>query len=125
MSWWAQSQAASAHLIILRSGEVWLTVPLESVAWHAGTDGSTGRTAFWRTHNVNGQSIGVECEGFASQPFPSAQIAAIRQVADWLAATYPIPREHTLNKIAGHHAHAEISNQRGDPGPHWDWDWVL
>lgn len=125
MSWWNSSGGASAHLIVRRDGSVWLTVQPKDIAWHAGTDASTGRTPFWRTHNVNPHSLGIECEGFAAEPFPAAQVAAIRRVADWLTATYPIPRAHTVDQVAGHHAHSEISNQRGDPGPHWDWSWVL
>lgn len=130
VDWWTQSGTASAHIIIRRDGAIWLTVEPKDIAWHAGTNndpngGVYGRTPFWRAHNINGSSLGIECEGFAASTFPAAQIAAIRRVADWLTATYPIPRQHTFDQIAGHHAHSEISANRGDPGPHWDWAWVL
>ena len=30
-----------------------------------------------------------------------------------------------LDAIDGHHAHGELSSSRTDPGPHFDWSWVL
>ncbi len=121
---------AGAHLCILRDGTVVLTCDLRHVAWHAGTShvpGSDtyGRTPFWRRTNINGYSIGVELEGFCATGYTPAQAAACRRVSDWLTARYGILREHTFDQIDGHHSHSELSAMRGDPGPLFDWRWVL
>ena len=116
---------AGAHLCVLRDGGVVLSCLLENIAWHAGTDYDTGRTMFWRGTNINPYSVGIELEGFAETGFTEKQAAAVRRVSDWLTDRYGIPRKHTFDQIAGHHAHSEISNQRSDPGPHFDWSWVL
>jgi N-acetyl-anhydromuramyl-L-alanine amidase AmpD len=121
---------AGAHLCILRTGEVVRTVRLEDVAWHAGTHNNPardgfGRTPFWRSHNINTHSVGVEIEGFLTQGYTEAQAAACRRVSDWLTSKYDIPREHSFDAIAGHHAHGELSRDRTDPGPLFDWAWVL
>lgn len=123
--------AAGAHLCVLRSGEVVLTCLLDDTAWHAGTDGRPGsgvygRTPYWRTHNVNPYSVGIELEGFAATGYTAAQAGACRRISDWFTAKYPaIPREHTFDQMAGHHAHGELSSSRSDPGPLFDWGWVL
>jgi hypothetical protein len=123
------SGAAGAHLCILQSGEVVLTCKLEDVAWHAGTSNDPhsdtyGRNAYWRSHNINPYSVGIELEGFSNKPFTPAQQAAIQRVADWLTEKYGILRKHTFDQITGHHAHSELSAMRSDPGPGFDWDWV-
>jgi hypothetical protein len=38
---------------------------------------------------------------------------------------YQITRQHTFDAIDGHHAHGELSSSRTDPGPKFDWSWVL
>ena len=121
---------ASAHLGLLQDGTVVRFRPFEDVTFHAGTDndpngGIYGRTPFWRSNNINPHSIGVELEGFLDKGYTPAQAAAVRRVADWLAAHYPIPRQHTFDQLAGHHAHSELSSSRSDPGPRFDWSWVL
>lgn len=116
---------AGAHLCVLRNGTVVRTVRLEDAAWHAGTSATTGRTPYWRTHNANPYTIGVELEGFVSSGYTTAQAAACRRISDWCMARYPIPRRHSMDAMPGHHAHSDISNQRTDPGPLFDWAWVL
>jgi AmpD protein len=123
--WNDPTASASAHLAILRDGSVVLTVPLDNIAWHAGTDASIGRTAFWQRTNINPFSVGIELEGFAATGFTPRQVRAARRVADWLTARYHIPREHTRDQIDGHHMHSELSNQRHDPGPTFSWRAVL
>lgn len=122
--------AAGAHLCVLESGLVVLTCRLEDIAWHAGTHGvcgrdGYGRTEFWRTHNINPYSIGVEVEGYVVRGFTPEQAAACRRIADWLTQQYGIKREHTFDEIDGHHAHGELSSSRTDPGVYFDWNWVL
>jgi N-acetyl-anhydromuramyl-L-alanine amidase AmpD len=124
---------AGAHLCILKDGTVVLTCRLEDVAWHAGTDnnplgGQYGRTPFWRMHNINPYSIGIELEGFADARdggYTGAQVRALRRVTDALCARYGIQRQHTLDQIDGLHTHEELSANRGDPGDAFSWAWVL
>lgn len=115
---------AGAHLCVLRDGTIVRTVRLEDVAWHAGTDAAIGRTAFWKAHNVNPYSIGVELEGFAATGYTAEQAAAVKRITDYVTRQYGVLRKHTVDQITGHHAHSEISNQRSDPGPGFSWSWI-
>jgi N-acetyl-anhydromuramyl-L-alanine amidase AmpD len=116
---------AGAHLCILRNGTVVRTVKIEDAAWHAGTDADTGRTTFWRTHNINPYSVGVELEGFFESGYTIEQSWAVRKISRWFEQKYGVMRRHTWDQITGQHAHSEISNQRQDPGPMFDWEWVV
>jgi N-acetyl-anhydromuramyl-L-alanine amidase AmpD len=122
--------AAGAHLAVLRDGTIVRLRPFEDVTWHAGTNndprgGIYGRTGFWRTHNINPYSLGVELEGFAASGYTDAQAAAVSRIADYVTAVYGVPRQRTYDAIPGHHAHGDISANRSDPGPLFDWKWVL
>jgi N-acetyl-anhydromuramyl-L-alanine amidase AmpD len=113
--------AAGAHLCVLRDGTVVRTVRLEDIAWHAGTDnnpnsGVYGRDGFWRSHNVNPFSVGIENEGFAASGITEAQVQANIRIARYLTSVYHVPAVHVQDQIAGHHTHAEISSNRTDPG---------
>lgn len=124
------SGAAGAHLCLLRSGEIVLTVKLEDVAHHAGTDnnprsGVYGRTPFWRGHNVNPYSIGVELEGFAISGYTAEQARGVRTISEWAKAIYGIAQEHTFDRIDGQHTHGELSSSRSDPGQLFEWSWAL
>jgi len=57
--------------------------------------------------------------------YTQAQADACRNVSDWLTQHYQITRQHTVDAIDGHHAHGELSSSRTDPGPKFDWSWVL
>ena len=120
---WNQGKA-DAHLSVLESGEIVLTCLIEDVAWHAGTNATIGRTAFWRRNNINPHSIGIELEGFTTRPYTAGQARAVRRIALWAEAKYGIPRVHTVDQIEGQHLHSELSNQRSDPGPGFGWDWA-
>ncbi len=115
---------AGAHLSILRDGHKVLNVRVEDVAWHAGTDRTTGRTPFWQAHNINPYSLGIELEGFAGKPYTPEQAVALGEVAQWLAAEHGVARAFTGDSLTGWHRHSEISNQRSDPGPTFDESWV-
>lgn len=121
---WNQGNAG-AHLCILMDGRVVLTCKLENIAWHAGTDANNGRTQFWKTHNINPYSVGIELEGFYDKGYTAYQIAACVQVARYLTQQYGIVKEHTFDHIPGHHTHSELSNQRLDPGPYFPLDKIL
>jgi len=129
LDWWDHGKAG-AHFGITRDGEIVLTSRLENIAWHAGTDndpdgGTYGRTAFWRTHNINPYSVGVELEGFTTTPYPEPQIQACIKLGRWLTRTYGIPTVHSFDTIPGHHLHSELSANRSDPGPLFPLDRIL
>jgi N-acetyl-anhydromuramyl-L-alanine amidase AmpD len=121
---WNQG-AASAHLCVLRSGEIVRTVEIENIAWHAGTNATTGRTAFWKANNINPYSIGVELEGFVATGYTREQIDACVNIGRWAQAKYGIRPVRGGDSLDGHHLHGEISNQRSDPGPLFPFDAIL
>jgi N-acetyl-anhydromuramyl-L-alanine amidase AmpD len=121
---------AGAHFAICRNGDIVLLCRPENIAFHAGTDGipgseTFGRTEFWRTHNINPHSVGIELEGFVGDEYTEEQIEACIALGRWLTRTFPIPVEHTFDRIEGHHAHSEISSQREDPGPNFPFERIL
>lgn len=122
---WNNGCAASAQLVVGTDGECVLAVNIEDVAWHAGTDVTTGRSAFWKANNVNPYSIGVEFCGFVGQPFTDAQYEKGNEIAHWLEQEYGVPRVQTDDLIPGWISHEAISNQRSDPGPTFSWDRFL
>jgi N-acetyl-anhydromuramyl-L-alanine amidase AmpD len=118
VSWLRDPRAhASVNFVVSRTGSVQKLVPLHDIAWHAGN---------WA---VNKRSIGIENEGFASDPggFPLAEYKATATIAGRVArqALIPIDRRH----IIGHNEVPDPNDplQGGgidghtDPGPHWDW----
>lgn len=131
--------AAGADLCILRDGTVVLVrgryagrtlAPFEAVMWHAGTNGDPyggvyGRDTFWRGHNINPHSHGVEIEGFVATGYTSAQAQSVRRVSLGMHARFGTPIVHAIDAIAGQHLHQEISANRGDPGSLFDWRWAL
>lgn len=121
---WNQG-AASAHLCVLRSGEIVRTVEIENIAWHAGTNAASGRTAFWKANNINPYSIGVELEGFVTSGYTREQIDACVKIGRWAQAQYGIQPVRGGDSLDGHHLHSEISNQRSDPGPLFPFDAIL
>lgn len=126
INWWNNPSAgASAHYIIRKDGTIVETVAPENIAWHAGTDRSTGRTEFWKNTNINGYSIGIELEGFTTDKWTDAQYTSLTKLGQLFKDNYKILPEHTFDKIDGWHTHAEISNQRSDPGPNFDMQRVL
>lgn len=130
---------AGADLCVLRSGEVVLVrgkvngvlrAPFEVAMYGAGTSsnpnsGTYGRTPFWRSHNINPHAVHVELEGFATTGYTAEQARACRRISDYFANVLGIRRAHTFDTIPGYHAHSELSAMRGDPGPLFDWAWVL
>lgn len=117
INWWNTNGQSGAHYIISKDGTIVQTVPDEFIAWHAGTDASTGRTRFWEQNNINTDSIGIELEGYTHTPYTSEQYKSLTELGAYLSKKYNIPVEHTFDKIEGWHTHSEISNQRSDPGP--------
>src|SRR3979411_2213419 len=78
--------AAGAHPCILQRGEVVRTVRLEGVALeprtqHVRAKDGYGRTPFWRNHNINVFSVGVEIEGFLTKGYTQAQADGCRRIS--------------------------------------------
>ena len=99
----------SAHLLILRSGEVLQFVNFNDRAWHAG------RSIYLGKKECNDYSIGIELEGSDDLPFDEVQYAVLAQVTAALQAAYPKILQH----LAGH---SDIApGRKTDPGPFFDW----
>lgn len=104
-----EGMQVSAHILILRSGEVIQCVNLKDRAWHAGRSSYLGKV------ECNDYSIGIELEGSDDVPFEMAQYEALAQLVNVLQKEYPKIKQH----IAGH---SDIAPQRKtDPGPYFEW----
>lgn len=130
----------SAHVVIGRDGQVVQLVPLDTVAWHAGTSTWQGST------NVNSRALGIELVNWGAlsgpqtakwltwtgKPLPDAevvwqpapggagwhaysepQIAAVIELVRVLAAALPI------RWLLGHEQVAP--GRKHDPGPAFPW----
>ncbi len=106
---WFQNPSAnvSAHYVVSKGGEVTQMVENRYKAWHARC---------W-----NPRSIGIEHEGYVSDPanYTEAMYQASAALTRWLCDTLGIPK--TRDHIKGH---VELSdcNNHTDPGPYWDWN---
>jgi N-acetylmuramoyl-L-alanine amidase len=103
----------SAHYTVGTDGRVYVHVPEERRAWHAGV-------SFWAGEaNVNGCSIGIELVNpgheFGYVPFAEAQIAALIELAHTILTRHPIPPERVLG-------HSDVAPARKmDPGELFPW----
>jgi len=111
----------SAHFTIGEDGGVIKSVPAEEIAWHAGTH-PLGSGEKYESRVLNRNSIGIEHGGFVDDPdFPTEeQYVTSAALTRYLCELYriPIDREHIVG-------HEEIKSAKGDPGPHWDWDYYM
>ncbi|AUX85742.1 1,6-anhydro-N-acetylmuramyl-L-alanine amidase AmpD [Acinetobacter tandoii] len=104
-----QELKVSAHLLILRTGEVLQFVNLAHRAWHAG------RSSYLGQQECNDYSIGIELEGSDDCAFESLQYQVLAQVVVSLQQAYPAIKQH----VAGH---SDIApGRKTDPGPYFDW----
>ena len=104
-----EGMQVSAHLLILRTGEVIQFVNFSHRSWHAG------RSSYLGLKECNDYSIGIELEGSDDLPFEAAQYQALVEVVKILRKAYPKIKNH----IAGH---SDIAPKRKtDPGPYFDW----
>ena len=103
------SLKVSAHLLILRTGEIIQLVSFNDRAWHAG------RSSYLGVPECNDYSIGIELEGTDDQPFTEAQYIAVNMAMIAIQQAYPQTRQH----VAGH---SDIApGRKTDPGPYLDW----
>ncbi len=101
----------SAHFLIRRHGQLVQFVSADARAWHAGVSQFLGR------ERCNDFSIGIELEGSSQRPFTPSQY---RQLVNLIAL---LRTEYGLTAIAGH---CDIApGRKVDPGPLFDWSWVL
>ena len=99
----------SAHVLILRTGEIIQLVSFNDRAWHAG------RSSYLGVPECNDYSVGIELEGTDDQPFTDEQYAAVITAILSIQQAYPHTRQH----LAGH---SDIApGRKTDPGPHLDW----
>lgn len=96
-------------------GHIAQHVKAKDVAWHAGN---------WF---VNAKSIGLEHEGFLTNPdawYTEAMYLSSSRLVKYLAEKYDIPldRQHILghDTVPGTTT-ATIPGMHTDPGPYWDW----
>lgn len=103
----------SAHFFIARNGQIFLFVPMEYVAWHAGLskwDGLDG---------LNEYSFGIENAGSVGVPFTYEQYDANARLCGWLMRKHP---DITIDRILGHDQVAWPRGRKHDPGHLFDWD---
>jgi N-acetyl-anhydromuramyl-L-alanine amidase AmpD len=116
VSWFESAESkVSAHYVVDRDGTLYRCVPDDRRAWHAGGSVLAGRA------NVNDYSIGIELAGFASRPYPEAQIDALVELCVALCLRHPAI---TVDRIVGHEHVAMPPGRKTDPGPHFPWDTV-
>lgn len=105
-----EGMQVSAHLLILRTGEVLQFVNFNQRAWHAG------RSSYLAKQECNDYSIGIELEGSDDTDFEEIQYQVLTDVVLQLQGAYP----KTIDHIAGH---SDIAAKRKtDPGPHFHWN---
>lgn len=109
-----QGVHVSAHLFIRRDGELIQFVPLHQRAWHAG------QSAFQGRERCNDFSIGIELEGTDEAPYAPAQYHRLTMLCRALMVAYPAI---TPDRITGHEHIAP--GRKTDPGPHFDWPWLV
>ncbi|MBI5494183.1 MAG: N-acetylmuramoyl-L-alanine amidase, partial [Deltaproteobacteria bacterium] len=134
ISWLANTASqASAHYCIRSSdGQITQMVKLANKAWHAGNSG------------FNARSVGIEHEGYVSDPSRWFTDVMYRKSADlvkWLANRYAVPLDRT--HIIGHYQVPSSGNgapcsttatncggaghhtDPGNGGRGWRWDYYL
>ena len=112
ISWFknASSQVSAHYCIRSSDGDITQMVREQDIAWHAGN---------W---NYNKAAIGIEHEGWLSQPSKWYTETMYRRSAQLTAAitkryNIPVNRSHIIG-----HAEVPPPNTHTDPGPGWDWN---
>ncbi len=110
ISWFKNPSAkVSAHYVVRSSdGQITQMVDDSDIAWHDAC--------------FNSETIGIEHEGYVSDPgkwYTDAMYAASAKLTAWLCDQYGIPKDR--NHIMGHGEAPDCSTHT-DPGSGWDWD---
>lgn len=104
-----QGMEVSAHVLILRTGEVIQFVNFDDRAWHAG------RSSYLGQNECNDYSIGIELEGSDDLPFEDIQYEMLADVVLAIEQAYPKTKQH----LAGH---SDIApGRKTDPGMYFNW----
>ncbi len=104
-----EGMQVSAHVLILRTGEVLQFVNFKDRAWHAGRSSYLGKV------ECNNYSVGIELEGSDDLAFEGVQYQSLVDVTVALQQAYPQIRQH----IAGH---SDIApGRKTDPGEFFQW----
>jgi len=103
----------SAHYLVEEDGRIFLLVPEDRRAWHAGVSSWLGRG------DVNGRSIGVEIVNpgheFGYRRFPEPQMAAVIALCQDIVTRHGLRRDAVVG-------HADVAPARKeDPGELFDW----
>lgn len=106
----------SCHYLIGTTGQIYQLVPDTRCAWHAGVSAWDGITA------VNPRSIGIELENAntGTDPYPSAQYAALVTLTRTLLLAHPI----LAARIVRHLDIAVPKGRKSDPAG-FDWQRYL
>jgi N-acetylmuramoyl-L-alanine amidase len=106
----------SSHYLISKFGEIYLLVPEDKRAWHAGV-------SYWRGNSdVNACSIGIELENpgheFGYQDFSISQMNALIELSQEILSRHPIPARNVVG-------HSDVAPRRKqDPGELFDWKFM-
>ena len=123
ISWFKNpSSAVSAHYVISKTGEITQMVQDKDIAYQAGN---------WV---YNTQSIGIEHEGFVSDPSTTeAMYQSSSELVKYLAQKYNIPLNHVIGMaptnpadgsgIIGHNQVPGATHT--DPGNNWNWEYYI
>jgi N-acetylmuramoyl-L-alanine amidase len=104
------------HWLIDEDGTIYRMIDEGRRAWHAGR-------AFWAgERDINSRAIGIELVNpgheWGYRPFPSAQMAALRDLAHGILARHPIAPPRVLG-------HSDVApTRKQDPGELFDWAWL-
>lgn len=101
---------ASWHITIETDGSTVVMIPLDHIAWHAGSSTAVPVPGLG---SANAHTIGIELVGYG-KVFTEAQVRTAAQVWRALVRQYAIPRDYAMI------THQSIDpTRRDDPGPVW------
>lgn len=102
----------SCHYLIDEEGSLFLLVPEEKRAWHAGPSHWEGQD------DMNSRSIGIELANLGNGAFPKRQIDSLSSLLKEIVKRYKINPSRVL-------AHSDVAPQRKiDPGPWFPWHYL-
>ncbi len=103
----------SSHYTIDEDGTVYVHVPENLRAWHAGV-------SFWRgARDINSRSVGIEIVNpgheFGYRAFPDVQIDAVIELSAQIVVRHRIPARNVI-------AHSDVApGRKTDPGELFPW----
>jgi N-acetylmuramoyl-L-alanine amidase len=119
LSWFEAPQSkVSSHYLVGKDGRVWLCVPEEQRAWHAGIS----ENELWGEEDLNETSIGIELvDNNDADPYPDPQVVSLIELLADVCWRHKIP----LHRVVGHQHIARPRGRKSDPGRDFDWFRVL